>query len=59
MVLIFTSLMVSDVEHLFMCLLATLCLLWKNVYSGFLSIFKLGICFFDVELYELFTNVVY
>ena len=33
--------MISDVEHLVMFLLPPVCLLWKNVYSGPLFIFKL------------------
>ena len=38
------SLITSDVENHFMCLLASL--LWKNVYLGLLSIFWLGcLCF--------------
>ena len=28
------SLLINDVEHLFMCLLPSVCLLWENVYSG-------------------------
>ena len=32
LVLIYISLIMSDVEHLFMSLLATVCLLWRNVY---------------------------
>ena len=31
----------------------SVCLLWKNVYSGPLPIVQLG-CFFDVELHEFF-----
>uniref|UniRef100_A0A8C0KEA9 Uncharacterized protein n=1 Tax=Canis lupus dingo TaxID=286419 RepID=A0A8C0KEA9_CANLU len=38
-VLISISLMMSDVERLFRCLWPSGCLLWKNVYSGYLPIF--------------------
>ena len=55
MVLICISLMISDVEHLFVYLLAIHILLWKNVYSGPLSIFTWGYLFFAIELYEFFT----
>ena len=40
MVLIWISVMINDVEHLFMYLLAIVCLLLKNVYSGPLPILK-------------------
>ena len=51
-VLICIPLIISDIEDLFMSLLASVNLLWKNVYSGHLLIFWLG-CLSDIELYEL------
>lgn len=39
-VLICLFLVISDPEHLFMCFLAIVCLLWRNVPSGPLSIFE-------------------
>ena len=54
-VLICISLIISDVEQLFLCLWASVCFLWRNVYLGLLPIFGLG-CFLDIELHELFVN---
>ena len=52
-VLICIFLMISDVEHLFMCLLAYVCLLWEKKsqcrYSAHFLIRLFG--FFDTELY--------
>ena len=44
-VFIFISLVISDVQHLFMCLLISARHLWQNVYSGLLS------TFFFIELF--------
>ena len=43
--------MITNVEHLFMCLLTIcMCLLWKNVYLGILPIFKKNSCSFSLLL---------
>ena len=48
-VLIYISQMISDIEHLFMYLLAIFMALWKNI-----SFFNWIVCFLDTELYEFF-----
>ena len=57
-----SSLMISNVEHLYtLCpFWKSVCLLWKNVYSDLLLIFKYQVvCFFDIELYDLFITFGY
>ena len=50
-VLIYIPLMISDVGHLFMCLLAIVCFLWRNVSSCPLCNFWSNSLFFASEFY--------
>ena len=56
---IFVTLMITNVEHLFMCLCVNCISSWeKPLFKSFLF-FNWVVCLFDVELYELFLHVGY
>ena len=56
-ILVCVSLMINNAEHLFMYLLAICMLLWENVHSGLLTIYKsgCGFSFFFSYLSDLVT----
>ena len=52
-VLIYISLIMRDVEHVFICLLAICISFWRNVCLGLLPTFWWTVCFSGIELNEL------
>lgn len=53
-ILISIFLIANNVEHLFLFLLSSIYLLWRNIHLDPLLIFKWAICFFFTELLEFF-----
>ena len=56
-VLICISLIISDVEYLFLCYWPSICPLWRSVYLGSLPTFLTGL--FGIDLYKFFINFGY
>ena len=48
------SLIITDTEHLFTCLLAICVSLWEDIYSRLMHILNQVVGVLDVDLYELF-----
>ena len=57
MVLVFTSLMTKDAEHLFLCLLAICIFSLEKYLFRFLPFLKLDFCFVAVELEVLYMHI--
>ena len=57
--LICISVMISEVEHLFVSCWPSVYLLWRNVYLGLLPYFDWIVCFFCYLFYELFVYFEY